>query len=62
MNGYYFVLVEYNGGRCGYSDARYASEKAAERRARLIRKKEGVRSAKVRYQYGVMPVDIKNFV
>lgn len=62
MSGYYFVITEYASGRCGYSDKRYTEEKQAERRAAKQRKLANVISARVCYQTGTEPVDIKNYI
>lgn len=61
MMGYFFVLTEYESGRVGYSVRRYQTERQAERRAALQRKKSGVKTAKVCYQTG-QTVDIKKFI
>lgn len=61
MNGFYFVLTIYQGGRVGYSEKQYKTERGASRRAALQRNKAGVRTAKVCYQTGET-VDIKKFI
>lgn len=61
MSGYYFVLTIYQGGRVGYSEKQYKTERGANRRAELQRKKAGVNTAKVCYQTGET-VDIKKFI
>lgn len=61
MNGNYFVLTIYEGGRAGYSERRYKTPRGAERRAVIQRKKAGVKTARVCYQTG-MTVDIKKFI
>ena len=60
--GYYFVLTEYESGRYGVSERRFATESEAERRAESRRKKAGVKSARVKYQAGQNDVDIRKFI
>lgn len=62
MNGYYFVLTEYESGRVTYSAKRYRTKQGAERRAAINRLRLGVRTARVKYQAGQTAVDIKKFI
>lgn len=61
-NGYWFVLTEYENGRCGYTERRYKTKLSAQRRAKIIRQRQGIKTAKVCYQCGVKPIDIKKFI
>lgn len=60
--GYYFVLTQYADGRCAYSAKRYASEASAQRRATQLERRADVKAARVCYQTGIAPVDIKQYV
>ena len=62
MSGYYFILTEFSDGRYGYSERKYKSKEEAEASAAIKRGKAGVKSAKVKYQSGANPVDIKKFI
>lgn len=62
MNGYYFVLTEYENGRKSYSAKRYRTKQGAERRAAITKLKPGVTAARVKYQAGQTAVDIKKFI
>lgn len=62
MDGYFFVLTEYESGRFGYSEKRFVTEEAAEQCAVARRKRAGVKSASVRYHAGETAVDIKKFI
>lgn len=61
-SGYFFVLTEFQGGRIGYSEMRFATEEAAEQFAAIKRLRADVKSAKVKYQAGETAVDIKKFI
>ncbi len=62
MSGYYFILTEFTDGRYGYSERRYTSYEEAETRAEIKRSKAGVKTARVKYQTGENPIDIKKFI
>ena len=62
MSGYYFILTQFSDGRYGYSERKYKSKEEAEASAEIKRGTANVKTARVEYQSGANPVDIKKFI
>lgn len=62
MTGYYFVIIEYFGGRVAVHAKKYKTYTSAQRRADRLKKNNDVKRAYVGYQYGIGSVDVKAYV
>ncbi len=62
MQGYYFVLTEYESGRKSVSEKKYTSKRTAGRGAAAKRRRAGVKSATIYYQPSMDDVEIKDYI
>ena len=62
MQGYYFVLTEYESGRKSVSEKKYTSKRTAGRGAAAKRRRAGVKWASIDDQRTMDDVEIKDYI